>query len=280
MKIIEDLHVHTKYSKDSKEEPINYVNLALERGLKFLGFSDHIDLDPADKDYRYFNFELAYENYCRLKDVYGSKLEILFGSEITYQSFLNTVIEEEMQDKPYDYIIGSVHRLMGYTVSGPHGVDYFKGKDEYTAYMIYFEELLKIVEVGSFDVVGHFDVIKRYGKDFYGEFKIDKYEPIIKEILKKVIDKEMVIEINTSSFRQGFFEPYPSREIIELYAALGGKEIVLGSDAHSVKHFNMFLDNGVNILKSIFDFEVVSYNMRKKVRVSKISELFREDAYG
>jgi len=275
MKIIEDLHLHTKYSKDSKEEPINYVNLAKERGISYLGFSEHIDLDPLDKDFGYYKFENAYSEYLRLKEVVNSSFDFLFAVEVTYQSNLHGAIEGEVLTKPFDYIIGSVHRVQGYTISGPHGVRYFEGLDEYTAYMRYFEEVLNLVETDYYDIVGHIDVIKRYGKNFYGDFQIDKYESILTEILKKVIEKNKVIEINASGFRQGFNEPYPSKEILELYMNLGGQEVTLGSDAHSVKQFNAYLEEAVLFAVQVFDFDVVSYKMRNKKKVSKLSDLLK-----
>jgi len=272
MKIVEDLHIHTKYSKDSKEEPINYINLAVNNGVAILGFSDHIDLDPLDKDFGYFKFEDAYNEFRNLKDVVDNRFDFLFGSEVSYNSFLHNAIENEVLTKPFDYLIGSVHRLKGFTISGPHGVGFFDGLDEYTAYMTYFEEVLNMVESNYFDIIGHLDVIKRYGKNFYGDFKIDKYVDILSEILKKAIEKGTVIEINSSSFRQGFNEPYPSKEIIELYAKLGGREITLGSDSHSVKHFNAYLDEAIKIAMQVFDFDVVSYKMRNKNKICKLSD--------
>ncbi|PMP82496.1 MAG: hypothetical protein C0175_03535 [Caldisericum exile] len=275
MKIVEDLHVHTKFSKDSKEEPINYVNLAMDRDISYLGFSEHIDLDPFDKDFGYYKFNETYEEYKRLKDFVDNKFELLFASELTYQSNLHSSIENEVLTKPFDYIIGSVHRIDGYTISGPHGVDYFKDIDEYTAYMRYFEEVLRLVETDYYDIVGHLDVIKRYGKNYYGEFHIDKYIDIITEILKIVIEKGKVIEINASAFRQGFSMPYPSKEILELYVNLGGREVVLGSDSHSAKQFNAYLEETILFARSVFDFEIVSYKMRNKRKVSKLSNLIK-----
>lgn len=275
MKVIEDLHVHTKYSKDSKEEPLNYINFALERGISFLGFSEHIDLDPLDKDFGYYKFENAYEDYLRLGEIVSDRFEFLFASEVTYQSNLHSSIENEVLSKPFDYIIGSVHRLDNFTISGPHGVKYFEGKDEYSAYMYYFEEVLRMAETDYYDIVGHLDVIKRYGKNFYGDFHIDKYVDILSEILKKVIEKGKVIEINASAYRQGFDEPYPSREILELYVNLGGREVILGSDSHSVKQFNSFLKEAVVFANDVFDFDVVSYKMRNKKRICKLSDLLK-----
>ena len=85
---VEDLHVHTKFSKDSKEEPERYITLAIERDIKYLGFSDHIDLDPTDKDYGYYRYEDALSSYNMLKKKYENNLNLFFATEVTYQKIV------------------------------------------------------------------------------------------------------------------------------------------------------------------------------------------------
>lgn len=273
MVIIEDLHNHTYFSKDAKEKPENYLESAAVNGIEYLGLSEHIDLDPSDKEFGYYKYAPTRIKYNELKHLYENRLTLLFATELTYQSFLHSAIINEVISRPYDYIIGSVHRIMGFTISGIHGIEYFAGKSEYDAYMPYFEELLNMVETNFYDIVGHLDVIKRYGTNFYGTFHIDRYIDILTLILKKVIEKGKVIEINSSGFRQGLDEPYPSKEIISLYQSLGGKEVVFGSDAHDISQFGFKLAETMQLTLAVYDFDIISYNMREKVYVGKISKM-------
>ncbi|MGB9695552.1 MAG: histidinol-phosphatase HisJ family protein [Caldisericaceae bacterium] len=274
MKIVEDLHIHSKFSKDSKEEPEKYLPVAIERGIEYLGFSEHIDLDPVDKDFGYYKYDEARECYLELNEKYGDRLNFLFATELTYQSTLEESVRAALRDKPYDYVIGSVHRLEGFTISGPKGTGYFEGKDEKTAYNIYFEELLKMAQMDFFEILGHLDVIKRYGIRFYGPFFAKRYEGIIMEVLRHVVSNGKVIEINSSGFRQGVDEQYPSNDILAMYRNAGGTELAIGSDAHNVKDFGAYLEESVENALSVYDFDVVAFRNKKKIRLCKLSDLF------
>ncbi len=271
--LFEDLHVHTLYSKDSREIPEKYVELAISRRLSYLGFSDHIDLDPTDKDFGYYSYQQAYESFRSISDSYSDKVNLLFGLEVTYQNFLESEIKRSIENKPYDYLIGSVHRVEGYTVSGPHGTQFFDGKTEEEAYTVYFDELERMVEMRFFDIVGHFDVIKRYGVRFYGPFRAEKYMEKIQRILEKVIQSGMVLEINSSGYRHELKEPYPSYEILSAYRELGGTKLVLGSDAHSTKHLGAFMRKAVIEALKIYDFEVVCFRKREQFTLCRLSDV-------
>ncbi len=271
----EDLHIHTLHSKDSKEIPEKYIKIAIERKMSYLGFSDHLDLDPTDKDYGYYKYEDVYKTFSILEGKYKDSINILLGLEVTYQSNLEKSIIDSVNMKPYDYIIGSIHRLQGFTVSGPHGLGFFMGKDESTAYNLYFEELEKMVEMSYFDIIGHFDVIKRYGKNYYGKFIPEKYKVTIERILKKAVQNNIVLEINSSGYRQDLNEPYPNFSILEMYRDIGGKKIVLGSDAHAVNQMGAFLKESIVKALAVSDFEVVVYRKRKQFFLCHLSEVVR-----
>jgi len=68
-------------------------------------------------------------------------------------------------------------------------------------------------------------------------------------------------------------EPYPSKEIISLYQSLGGKEVVFGSDAHDISQFGFKLAETMQLTLAVYDFDIISYNMREKVYVGKISKM-------
>lgn len=56
-----------------------------------------------------------------------------------------------------------------------------------------WQEVLKTVQEGGFDVLGHIDFPKRY----YGE--IYYTEAVLNEIFLRLVEKEIILEINTSS---------------------------------------------------------------------------------
>ncbi len=272
MKIVEDIHIHTRVSKDSKQDPEEYVVEAINRKVIYLGFSDHLDLDPLDKDYGYYNFENAQKDFEFLSKKYIGKINLLFGVEVTFQTGLEKSILKNTKGKGYDYMIGSVHRLDGFTIAGTSGIPYFEGKDEKAAYIPYFEEMKRMVDWNYFPVLGHFDVIKRFGVNFYGKFNALKYESQIRSIFRVLVKQGNVIEINSSGFRQPPKEPYPSAEILEMYAKEGGTEIVIGSDAHTLKQFGNGLEKALIYARNVLDFTIVVFIKGKKLTLGKISE--------
>ena len=271
MRIIEDLHLHTRVSKDSLQDPEAYAIEAIKRKIEYLGFTDHLDLDPLDKDYGYYRYDDAVKDITMLRNKYGDKLNLLFGVEVTYQKGLENSILHSTLDKDYDFLMGSVHRLEGFTIAGASGLPFFQGKDEETSYRMYFEEMKNLVDMKYFQVVGHFDVIKRYGVQFYGPFHAERYKDIILPILSEIVKSGMVLEVNSSGFRQLPGEPYPSKEVLSYYASVGGTEITVGSDAHSIKQFNFGLKDALLYALNVFDFELVAFVRKKKISLGKIS---------
>lgn len=58
---------------------------------------------------------------------------------------------------------------------------------------------------------------------------------------RAMIKKDIILEVNTSSIMNASDEPLPRYSIIDRYVQLGGRRVVLGSDAHiSVKLGNAF----------------------------------------
>lgn len=59
---------------------------------------------------------------------------------------------------------------------------------------------------------------------------------MLSDILLTIIKKDIALEVNTSSVNENCVEPLPSFSVIERYQNMGGKKIILGSDAHDCKN--------------------------------------------
>ena len=59
---------------------------------------------------------------------------------------------------------------------------------------------------------------------------------MLSDILLTIIKKDIALEVNTSSVNENCVEPLPSFSVIERYQSMGGKKIILGSDAHDCKN--------------------------------------------
>lgn len=116
-----------------------------------------------------------------------------------------------------EYVIGSIHKVKGVTLGRQKKTKDLANK--------YFYELLKMVEYGNFDIVGHLDYLKRYLE--LGTFD----ENILYQILASIHYSNLALEVNTSGIRR-CGDAFPSNKILEAYTRIGGKKITYGSDAH------------------------------------------------
>jgi len=248
-----DMHVHTEFSCDSEADMVKYMELGLERGLDAICFTDHVDLNKDDYGYNYYNEAAYFEKINQVKDAYNDKIKVLSGIEFG-EPHLYANRLQELSTLPYDFIIGSIHWIG----------DMFpcqKVREQYSAkefYTLYWEEVLKTVKQGGFDALGHIDFPKRY----YGEIYYE--EKMMNEIFKYLLDKDMIIEINTSSLRKGHDETMPGIDMLQIYKENGGKYITVGSDAHEEK--DLAADNKI-AKKHISDLglQEVIYIGRKRV---------------
>jgi histidinol-phosphatase (PHP family) len=233
-----DLHVHSTCSSDGASSIAEYARRAAEMGLVEVGFCEHADFDPRDRSYRYLDLP-RYDAEMAAARVEVPGIWLRQGVEITYQSSLEAQIGDWLAGHPWDIVVSSVH-LVDYVdgwamISEPHANEgYFASHSEREAYAPYFEELLRAARSGLGDVLGHFDLIKRYGTAAYSRFEPEAFEDEVRAVLRAVIQGGMGLEVNASGMRQRPGEPYPGLEILRWYREMGGEVLTAGSDAHHV----------------------------------------------
>ena len=229
-----DLHVHTEFC-DGQGSPEDYVRAALEKNLDCLGFSAHSPLPfgrrwcmPLKKA------ELYRQTVEELKERYGRRIRILCGIEQDYYSTTST--------EAYDYVIGSVHRVRKYGL--PWEVDAsaesfartvrlaFHG-DVYAFAELYYETLADVVNKTGAEIVGHFDLIKKFNGDgrFFDESH-PRYLAAWQKAADALLDSGAWFEINTGAISRGYrTDAYPSAEIRSYLRQRGGR-FLLSSDSH------------------------------------------------
>ena len=216
-----DYHIHTEFSCDSEAKMENYVKQALERDIRMLCFTDHVDLNPDDYGYNYYNPEKYFESFRRVKEQCGEQLMLCSGIEFGEPHLYSDTLKQ-LATYPYDFIIGSIHWI-GNMFPCQKVREQYSAKEFYT---LYWKEVLSTVKQDGFDALGHIDFPKRY----YGE--IYYVEAELREIFKRLLDKDRIIEINTSSLRKGHSETMPGKDLLQIYADCGGRYVTIGSDAH------------------------------------------------
>ena len=262
MKWITDIHNHSEYSHDCKIPLAEMLKNAQEKGIAFYGVSEHFDYDVTIvmEDLSQSIDEEAYFHGARhLQDDYAGVLNFLVGAELSYCDDERVIkANQEICDKyAPDFIVNSVHTC--------HGIDYWKQKiafyetrggekvlrDKQQVYGEYLQNIAQSLEVPyPYDIVGHIGYVARYAPYENREITLQEFGEQIDKILKTIIQKDKILEINGKS--KGMKDVcLPSKEIIARYFALGGRKVSYGSDAHLIEQQIVNRDEIVAILKEI-----------------------------
>jgi histidinol-phosphatase (PHP family) len=246
-----DWHIHTTLSPDGQATVEEYCEKAVELGLSGVGFSEHFEPNPADPAFQY-GYEACREAISRARAKHAGRLEVFFGIEIGYEEAREPSIRKFLEAHDFDYRIGSVHEADGinYSVTKA-GLTALPGVNGKARYAPYFRELLHAVRSGLFDILGHIDVIKRFDPRDEHQFDPASFDSEIREILAEVIRRGIVLEVNTSGFRQPFKESFPGDAILSLYRKLGGRKVSLGSDSHKLRHLATLFSETLSRLQNL-----------------------------
>lgn len=227
-----DCHLHTAaFSCDAKATLGGFVARAHEMELDLLTTTEHVDFDPRDYGYGHYDQarHVAQREWVRGRSF--GRLKVLIGVEIDYQVRYEADVRGFLGGAAYDFVIGSVHYAQGESIFSPAFFDL----PERASYEAYLGQALQAVRSGLFDVLGHLDIVKRYGVEHYGPFQPERYAEQIDALLRACVETGTGIEVNTSGYRGPPEEPFPSLAVLSRYRELGGELLTVGSDAHVVE---------------------------------------------
>ncbi len=237
LKVIADMHIHSRFSVDGKDDMMTMCRAAVERGMRHICFAEHFDMNPRDHGFGYFAFDRFSEAIDAARDEFGGTISILKGLEFS-EPHLYPKEFEAMLKKDFDVILGAVHWL-GQFLIGQKGLEGNFGQEE--IFEKYYTEVLKATRFGGFDILAHLDLPKRYVKTSYSELDL------VDEILFGLDGSGILLEINTSPLRKGLNECSPDKDLLERYVKHGGRRVCFGSDAHSAAEIGAGLEQAQDL---------------------------------
>lgn len=270
-----DYHLHSTCSADGISTIAQHCRRAAEQGFIEIGFCEHVDFDPRDRTCGFFDYALFCRQIEAQRGRHGNPLAIRAAIEATYQASREEEIRELLRGKELDYVIGSVHLVedgQEWAMVSEEGFceRYFAQRSVREAYQPYFAEVCQAVESGLFDLIGHLDLVKRYGVRCYGPFAPSLFATEVREILELAVERGVGLEINTSGLRQAPGETYPGLEILRWYKELGGQILTVGSDAHTVEDLGIGVANALDLAREA-GFEAITLFEKREPRQLRIA---------
>ncbi len=252
--LLTDVHTHSTFSFDGRSTLARMLERACEKGVAFYGVSEHFDYDvkmlgenrmPDEKAAEYFHTAR------HLQEDYAGCMNVLVGAEFGFMDDRQVFDEYQATVQKYrpDFVVNSVHTVRGY--------DYYYGKpyqgqnglrNKREVYAEYLSLVRKSLDVPySYDIVGHIGYAKRYAPYEDCTMPYSEYAEIIDDILKTIIKKDKILEVNASGGRA----TCPFEEILRRYFALGGRKISYASDAHETSAICANRESIIALLKEI-----------------------------
>lgn len=245
-----DFHMHTRVSFDGRATGAQMAKAAVEAGLKEICFTDHLDYDPAGKIQNMAFDTVHYNN--EYNDLEFPGLKIRCGMEFGMTPDNREQFQKDLQRRPFDFVLGSVHFAQGLDV---YFEPYWQGKTVFEAERVYLEESLACVRAHEdFDVLAHLNFVsKSSAHPTKTNLLYTDHREVVDEILRELARKGKGLELNTSGVdRCGGF--LPTANFFRRFREFGGQIVTIGSDAHSPERVGQYTREGLAVLKDIFGY--------------------------
>lgn len=240
-------HSHCLYC-DGRADMEAFVRFALSGGFSSYGFSSHAPLPfPTSWTMEWDRMDDYLWEFHRLKAKYAERIELYVGLEIDYLDETSHPGIARFRDLPLDYRIGSVHMLPtadGEVVDIDVPADTFcrlvdarfRGDLDRVVHL-YYDRLLRMVELGGFDIVGHADKM-HYNASCYRRGLLDEewYDDLVRSYFQEIARHGYQVEVNTKSYLDKHVL-FPNVRYFSYLNKLGIR-VQVNSDAHYPERIN------------------------------------------
>ncbi len=220
-------HTHTYRCGHASGTEEEYIQRAIEGGIKYMGFSDHVPFVCDDGYEAPHRVPMALANeyvdtILSLKKKYADKIDIKVGFESEYYPEAFDTILNGAINAGAEYLILGQHFLGNEHYGGEHSMcigDNVKKLKEYCEYVV------SGLQTGYFTYVAHPDMV-----GFTGD--VDIYKQEIRKICVEARRLNIPLEINCLGIRGK--RNYPNKVFWQV-AAEEKSPVTFGFDAHEPK---------------------------------------------
>jgi histidinol-phosphatase (PHP family) len=245
-----DYHLHVIAHGDrpmTVENILGYCEVARARGVRQMGITEHD---------RYLD-EIDLAAFQEAREI-SRDVELRLGIEIDFVPGAEERMDRDATALPYDYVIGSVHRVDDEEVDRATEQGIYDRYDTYDLYAAYYANVRKAALSGRFEVLGHPDLIK-----IFRHFPDRDITPILEETAEAVAESGVVVDVNAAGLRKPVGEVYPSADFLRMFYKRG-VPIILSSDAHAPDQVALGYDTSVPLVHDVGYREVATFRNHER----------------
>jgi len=259
---VPDYHMHTPRCNHAVGDVAEYAEAAVILGLKEIGMSDHSPMPGGfDKAWRMDRSELTgyLDEVAAVRDDFAGKLIIKTGLEADFHPGTESYVKEMIDSTAWDYVVGSVHYIGDWAFDNPEEMGRWDVCDVEDAYVGYFKLVADSARSGLFDIIGHPDLIKKFGhRPPLDSSKVHEAE---EAMLAAVKEADVALEVSSAGLRKPVAEVYPHARIVARSAELG-IPVSFGSDAHAPGEVGHAMDACLSLLEMCGITEIATFSKR------------------
>ncbi|MGM0688240.1 MAG: histidinol-phosphatase HisJ family protein [Bacillota bacterium] len=258
-----DYHLHTSRCCHAVGTMDEYLAEAELKKIREIGFADHfplglldynprvqVTMNPGELD----EYILQVENLKKL----SNRVKIKLGIEIDYLPGTEDKLGKLLKEYSFDFVIGSIHFMDDWDFTHPVYADTYKDRDLNRLYETYFDLVWNLCHSGLIDIIGHIDVIKKFGY----RPSVD-LEPLWEQTARILKQTDTCMELNTAGRDAPVGEFYPEKLLIEK-CFKEGVSVTLGSDAHGPQQVGRYFEEALQTLKEAGYRELTVFEKRIK----------------
>lgn len=128
------MHIHTKFSYDGQSLKEEYCRAALNKGLQFVCFTEHVDFNEFEYKRWQYDAKSYFKEIERLRKEY-KELNILSGMEFSEPHLFKKEFDY-LLSLPYDNIIASIHHCYNSKFPAPINLNSEQASKQYYELML------------------------------------------------------------------------------------------------------------------------------------------------
>lgn len=225
--MIYNYHTHTTRCRHAVNSDEEYINCAIEAGIKYLGFSDHVPFVFPDGHESFYHMEANVgqeyiDTIHSLAEKYKDKIHISVGFEMEYYPTFFDEMLDFARNLGAEYLILGQHFIADEWPDGVGSRAYTNSNEHLKEYV---NNVIKGIKSSVFTYVAHPDIINFGGDE---EIYVDEMTRLC-EVAKEY---QIPLEINLHGIKNNRF--YPSDRFFSIAGKVGAP-VTFGIDAHDAE---------------------------------------------